>query len=68
MSAVEVVLAVFGVAALLGVVLYLLWPRASDLGELARIKAEEQLALWHLQSLGRDAAERLRRAHGPDRK
>ena len=62
------ILAVIGVATLLGVVLYLLWPPASDLGELARIKAEEQVALWHLQSLGRDAAERMRRAHGPDRK
>lgn len=57
-----------GIAALVAVVLYLFWPPANDLGELARVKAEEQLALWQLQSLARDAAERMRREHGGDHK
>lgn len=61
MGTAAIILAIVGLLALVGVVLYLFWPRVSELGELARIRAEEQLALWQLQTLSRDAAERMRR-------
>ena len=63
-----VVLVIVAVLAVVAVALYLFWPRASELGELARIKGEEQLALWQLQSLGRSAAERMRQEYDERRR
>lgn len=69
----DTLLVVLGILALVLLIIggvawcWLRWSMRSPFGEQVRVKAEEHLAIWQIERIGREAAERLRQAYSRDR-